>query len=317
MDPSAPPPLVVTGGAGFLGRLLIGQALDRHPGRSVTSIDLVEHPVVDSIVADIAASPQVLAPVLADGPVTLVHLASVVSAGAETDWTEACRVNINGLINLVEQCRASGHRHTVVFTSSVAVFGGEFTMSPTGDRTKQTPMSTYGMTKAVGELIIDDATRKGFIDGRTARLPTVIIRPGKPNLAASSFCSGLFREPLQGLECPLPVPSTTPLVVISPRTAVDGLLRLTELDGATLGPMRALALPGLAVTVDEMLDTLEAFGGAAARALVDERHDAGIAAIVTGWPGQWDDQRARALGLQADIDLGSIVRQFIDDHLAP
>lgn len=309
--------VVVTGGAGFLGRLLIDTARAAQPDLDVAVVDLVAHPdpSVTSIVGDLAADPALLAPLLAAGPVTLFHLASVVSAGAEADWSEAMRVNVAGLVSLIETSRASGHLHRLVFTSSVAVFGGAFTDGPTGDDTKQTPASTYGMTKAFGELLVNDATRKGFVDGRTARLPTVVIRPGKPNLAASSFCSGIFREPLQGVECRVPVAGDTVVIVISPRTAVDGLIRLSTIDGDALGDQRAVALPGLAVTVDDMLAALETAGGPDARALAVPSPDDGIAAIVGSWPSQWDDERARRMGFAGNSGLGEIIDEFVTDHL--
>lgn len=306
-----PESVVITGGAGFLGQLLVGQLLDTAPDTNIHCVDLRESPDgrAGSVVGDIANQPELLASLLADGPCTVFHLASVVSSGAEADWTTAMRVNVSGLIGLIEQCRASGHLHRVVFTSSVAVFGGDFTTEPTGDRTKQAPTSTYGTTKAVGELLIDDASRKGFIDGRTARLPTVIIRPGAPNLAASSFCSGLFREPLQGIRCNVPVTPDTGVVVISPQTAVANLAALSTVDGAELGALRAVALPGLTITVADMVEALRRADAEAVN-LLDFEFDPTIADIVAGWPSQWDDQRGRRLGLAADASLDGIVEAF-------
>lgn len=306
-----PESVVITGGAGFLGQLLVGQLLDTAPDTNIHCVDLRESPDgrAGSVVGDIANQPELLASLLAGGPCTVFHLASVVSSGAEADWTTAMRVNVSGLIGLIEQCRASGHLHRVVFTSSVAVFGGDFTTEPTGDRTKQAPTSTYGTTKAVGELLIDDASRKGFIDGRTARLPTVIIRPGAPNLAASSFCSGLFREPLQGIRCNVPVTPDTGVVVISPQTAVANLAALSTVDGAELGALRAVALPGLTITVADMVEALRRADAEAVN-LLDFEFDPTIADIVAGWPSQWDDQRGRRLGLAADASLDGIVEAF-------
>ncbi len=310
-------PVVVTGGAGFLGQLLVDRLRGLNPRRQITIVDRVSHPdtSIPSIVADLAEDPGAIEAVLAEGPATVFHLASVVSAAAEEDWSEAIRVNVAGLTAFVEACRRSGHRHRLVFTSSVAVFGGDFATFPTGDTTKQTPTSTYGMTKAFGELVVDDAHRKGFVDGRTARLPTVIVRPGAPNAAASGFLSGLFREPLQGLECRLPVSPETAAVVISPRMAVAGLHHLSELDGSRLGSMRAVGLPGITVTVADMLEVLERLGGSSARQLVTAHPDPAIAAIVGGWPARWDDRRARELGFEANTDLDEIVTEFINDHL--
>lgn len=306
-----PDSVVITGGAGFLGQLLTGQLLNAEPDTAIRCVDLIESPDrrADSVVGNIADQPELLTPLLADGPCTVFHLASVVSSGAEADWSTAMKVNIDGLIGLIEQCRASGHLHRVVFTSSVAVFGGEFTTKPTGDHTKQAPTSTYGTTKAMGELLIDDASRKGFIDGRTARLPTVIIRPGKPNLAASSFCSGLFREPLQGLRCNVPVTPETGVVVISPGTAVANLAALATTDAAQLGALRAVALPGLTITVEDMVEALRRAKPEAVD-LLDFEFDPAIADIVAGWPSQWEDQRGRELGLAADASLDAIVEAF-------
>jgi nucleoside-diphosphate-sugar epimerase len=303
---------VITGGAGFLGSLLVERLLSEQPDASIIVVDRVppSDDRVTHIVADLATEPELLGPHLAVGPVTLFHLASVVSSGAEADWSAATQLNIAGLIGVLEACRASGHLHRFIFTSSVAVFGGSFASKPSGDFTKQAPTSTYGMTKAVGELLIDDATRKGFIDGRTGRLPTVIVRPGKPNLAASSFCSGIFREPLQGLSCQIPVALETPLVVISPTTAIACLRQLAQVDGDSIGAMRAVALPGLTVTIADMVEALERAGGAEAVALLDHTPNPEIAAIVEGWPGEWDDARGRSLGLPSDEHLDEIVAEF-------
>lgn len=306
-----PDTVVITGGAGFLGQLLVGQLLATAPDTTIHCVDRLDgaDKRAASVVGDMAEDPSLLAPLLANGPCTVFHLASVVSSGAEADWSTAMKVNIDGLIGLIEQCRASSHQHRVVFASSVAVFGGDFTSEPTGDRTKQAPTSTYGTTKAMGELLIDDASRKGFIDGRTARLPTVIIRPGAPNLAASSFCSGIFREPLQGLRCTIPVTADTGVVVISPETAVANLASLATIDAKRLGSLRAVALPGLTITVADMVDALSRAKPEAAE-LLDFEFDPAIADIVASWPSQWEDQRGRDLGLAADTNLDAIIEAF-------
>jgi D-erythronate 2-dehydrogenase len=247
---------------------------------------------------------------LAEARATVFHLASVVSAGAEADWRAAVRVNVDGLARLLEACEDSGHRHRLVFASSIAVFGGAAARDRPGDAAKQTPTSTYGVTKAIGELLVADATRRGIVDGRVARLPTVVVRPGAPNLAASSFCSGMFREPLAGRRATVPVDPATAVVLIGTDTAVAGLARLGEIDAAALGDDVALGLPGLRVTVAGMAEALAEVGGPAAAALLDWEPDPAIEAIVAGWPGELDDSRARSLGLPGDEDLASIVRAY-------
>jgi nucleoside-diphosphate-sugar epimerase len=260
--------------------------------------------------------PAVLAHAL-EGVDQVVHLASVVSADAEADPERAWAVNVEGLRLLLQACgeRVPGCRF--VFASSVAVFSqaGAGSGGGAGDDTKHRPRSTYGVTKAIGELLVAEASRRGVIDGRTARLPTVIVRPGRPNLAASSFASGLFREPLAGVATVVPVPTDTGIVVIGHRTAVDGLARLLALAPGALGPDCAVGLPGLSVTVADMIRAL-----ARARERhdlelgpVEVRPDPAIRAIVTSWPATWDHRAALALGLVADGSLDEILDAYLAD----
>jgi nucleoside-diphosphate-sugar epimerase len=216
-------------------------------------------------------------------------------------------VNVGGLVAVLEAAREGGRRPRLVFASSVAVFGA----GTGGDDRKQAPVTTYGATKAIGELLVNDATRHGFVDGRTARLPTVIVRPGAPNRAASGFVSGMFREPLAGLPCPVPVDAATGVVVIGVDTAVAGLVALHDLPTDRLGPDRAVGLPGLCVTVAEMAETLRRAGGADAAELLRWEPDPAVAAIVASWPSRWDDAPARRLGLPADADLDAVVAAYV------
>lgn len=309
---------VITGGAGFLGRGLAAQL--RADGSAVVTVDRVPLPAGTAIgdvgwrhvVGDLADD-GVLDAALT-GATTVVHLASVVSADAEADPERAWSVNIDSLRAVLAACAERVPRIRFVFASSVAVFDDPGAGGVVGDETKQRPRSVYGVTKAIGELLVNDATRRGIVDGRTARLPTVIVRPGRPNLAASSFASGMFREPLAGVATVVPVPLDTGVVVIGHRSAIAGLTRLCELDGDLLGEDRAIGMPGLEVTVGAMVAALEAAGvrhGIALGAL-DVRPDPAISAIVGSWPTTWDDRRARALGFVADRSLDEI----IDAHLA-
>lgn len=313
--------VIVTGGGGFLGRRLIDvlQDVGTLAGADGTPEPIDEIVVVDLEPVEIAGCRTVVGDVstnasldhlFGDGPVSLFHLASMVSAASELDWDAAVRSNIGGLLGILGACGCAEVAPRVVFASSVAVFGGPLVAGTVGDTVKQTPRSTYGMTKAVGELLINDASRKGIVDGRVARLPTVVVRPGRPNAAASSFASSLFREPLQSLKAVVPVAGETRMVVTSPRCAVAGLVAMHQLDAEVLQGDRAVGLPGLTVSVSEMLSVLETVGGTGARALASLEYDPAVDAVVSSWPADWDDRRARELGLPGDHSLEAIVREF-------
>jgi nucleoside-diphosphate-sugar epimerase len=216
---------------------------------------------------------------------------------------------------VLEAVRAAGYVPRLVFASSIAVFGGKAMPKHVGDATKQVPQTTYGMTKAIGELLVNDYTRKGFIDGRSARLPTVIIRPGKPNKAASSFASGVFREPLNGVECVLPVGTDAVMPLAGYRTIVEGFVKLHEADGGKLGEDRAVSLPSLDVTVADMIAALKRVAGNRKLGEIRVEKDPVIEKIVAGWPVGTTFERALSLGLPKDPDLDSIVKAYIEDFL--
>ena len=304
--------VIVTGGGGFLGRLLI-EELQGEGFDEIVVIDIGDVEVAGcTVIQGDIAHEDILPELLADDSCTIFHLASVVSAGAEADWEHAIDQNIGGMLKLLEACRQSGHYHRVIFTSTLAVFGGAAAGGLVGDLVKQTPSGTYGTTKAVGELLINDATRKGHIDGRTARLPTVIVRPGAPNAAASGFASGMFREPLAGLPSIVPVGEETVMVVGSAQNTATCIRLLADLDGEKLGLDRAVGIPGLSATVAEMLAALETVGGEEARALISMEYDLATDQLVQSWPALLDDQRARDLGFPADADLESMIRSYVE-----
>jgi D-erythronate 2-dehydrogenase len=231
------------------------------------------------------------------------------------DFDSAIRVNLTGGLNVLEAARAQTGKPRVVVASSVAVFGGAAMPKCVGDTTKQTPQTTYGATKAMGELLINDYSRKDFLDGRSARLPTVIVRPGKPNLAASSFASGVIREPLNGETCILPVKLETAMPVLGYRTIVEGFVRLHEVSAEDLGDDRAINFPSLTVTVAEMIEGLRRVAGNRHLGEILVEPDPRIEAIVATWPGETDSSRALALGLPLDQGIDPIIRAYIEDFL--
>jgi nucleoside-diphosphate-sugar epimerase len=308
--------VLVTGGLGFIG-IALARALAAR-GTQLVLFDFVGDrdaapPGAEVVPGDVCDT-QLVRGLVSEADVVF-HLASVVSAGGERDFDRALRVNLDGGRNVLEACRATGRTPRLVFTSTLAVFGGSAMPETVSDATRPTPQTTYGATKAACELLVNDYSRKGFLDGRVARLPTVVIRPGAPNEAASSFASAVFREPLAGRDYALPVALETRIPVIGIRTVVDGLLRLAELPAEALGDDRVVNLPGVSVTVGEMLESLRRVAGERGVALgaVEVREDPQIAAIVRTWPRFAVADRALQLGLPQDVDLDEIVGAYLDD----
>ncbi|SDB80421.1 Nucleoside-diphosphate-sugar epimerase [Raineyella antarctica] len=316
--------IVVTGGAGFLGSRVIRLLLERKDQGTppiafdrIVSFDLVESPVDDphvtSVVGDIA-DPALIASVITPDTVAVYHLAAVLSGGSEDDFDLAMRVNVDGTRALLEAARTTGTRPRFLFTSSLAVFGGPMPARVPENLATQ-PESTYGAFKAIGELLVNEYSRKGFVDGRVLRLPTISVRPGRPNSAASSFASGILREPLNGVASSCPVPQDTRMWLSSPDTAVRNLVHALEVDGAELGQWRTLNLPGISVTVGQMLDSLERVGGTEARALVTDEPDQRVMDIVCSWPGDFDVERPLALGFARDESFDEVVAQYRDEFV--
>lgn len=316
--------VTILGGGGFLGRKLAARfcAEGRIGATAITGLTLfdlnqpapMEAPFPVRCLAGDVADAATLKAAIPAGTGVVVHLAAVVSAAAEADYDLGIRVNIAGTQAVIEACRALPSPPRVVFTSSVASFdGGQGAMVP--DDGRQMPTNSYGAQKAIGELLLADATRRGFLDAVSIRLPTVMVRPGRPNRAASSFVSAVVREPLLGLPAHYPVPEDFKVWVCSPRRAVDWLAHACAMDSATLGRDRGINPPGISASIAAMLDALEAVAGPEARALATRVPDAEVEAIVAGWPAAFAATRAPALGFVPSETLEALVRAFIADDL--
>ena len=301
--------VLVLGAAGMLGRKLAAR-LDG--SAELELVDVVGAPIV----ADIS-EPGVAEQLVASRPDTIFHLAAVLSGESEADFEKGYRVNLDGTRALLEAIRAAGdgYRPRVVFASTIAVFGAPFPEA-IGDEFLSTPLTSYGTAKAMSELLLADYTRRGFLDGVGIRLPTICVRPGAPNRAASSFFSSIIREPLNGEDAVLPVSDDVRHWFASPRAAVGFLVHAAGLDGAALGDRRSVTMPGVSETVAGQIESLRRVGGDAAVAHIRREPDETIARIVAGWPGRFDTRRADALGFRADADFDEIVRVHVEDELS-
>lgn len=315
--------VLVIGAAGMIGRKLVARlaAEGAIGGRRVERLSLVDVVppaapagiAAEAWAADLAA-PGEAARMLAGRPDLVFHLAAIVSGEAEADFDKGYRINLDGTRLLFEAIRAAGHAPRVVFTSSIAVFGAPFPEA-IGDEFHLTPLTSYGTQKAIGELLLADYSRRGFLDGIGLRLPTICIRPGAPNKAASGFFSSILREPLAGKEAVLPVPDTVMHWHASPRAAVGFLLHAAALDTAPLGARRSLTMPGLAATVAEQIEALRRVAGEKAVARIRRVPDETIMRIVAGWPRRFEARRAEALGFRAETSFEEIIRVHIEDEL--
>jgi nucleoside-diphosphate-sugar epimerase len=322
--------IVITGGAGFLGQRLARTLLQRgtlvglsgaeEPLDTIIALDTVTpEPAISTdprlrvVIGDITDR-ATLAQVIDNRTASVFHFAAVVSAAAEADFDLGMRINLHGTLAVLEACRALPHPPRLVFTSSIASFGGP--LPPVVDDTiPQTPQTSYGAQKAIGELLVHDYSRKGFVDGRAVRLPTIVVRPGAPNRAASSFASSIIREPLTGLDAVCPVSPETRLAILSPRQAIAAFIRAHDLPAAAFEHTRSLIVPGLSVQVSDMVAALQRAAGAQAVQRIRWQPDAGIQRIISSWPGAFTSQRALRLGFQADANMDAIVQAFIEDDL--
>ena len=314
--------VLITGGAGMLGRKLTRRLLERGRlrGESIDAIDLVDlvEAPVDAAVCSAHAvdlsDPGAAEALVALGPDVVFHLAAVVSAEAEADFDKGMRVNVGGTRALFDAIRLSPAAPRVVYASSIAVFGAPFP-DPIPDDFHPTPLTSYGTQKLIGEALLADYSRRGFFDGVGIRLPTVSVRPGAPNAAASSFFSGIICEPLSGREARLPVGRHVRHPHASPRAAVGFLVHAAELDTAPLGVRRNLTMPGVSVTVGEQIEALGRVAGPDAVELITEEPDPTVAEIVAGWPPRFDTARADGLGFVADDSYDDIIRAYMEDDL--
>lgn len=320
--------IMIIGAAGMVGRKLATRLAQTGTlgGTEVTQLTLVD--VIEpsspggtvsarTAVADLS-TPGESERLAALRPDVIFHLAAIVSGEAEADFDKGYRINLDGTRFLLEAVRKEGmanpYRPRVVFSSSIAVFGTPFPEA-IGDEFFSTPATSYGTQKAIGELLLSDYSRRGFLDGIGIRLPTICVRPGKPNKAASGFFSNILREPLVGQEAVLPVSEDVRHWFASPRAALGFLEHAATIDLSSLGQRCNLTMPGLSATVGEQIEALRRFAGDKAVRLIRRETDETIARIVAGWPSRFDAQRAAALGFRAETSFDDIVRAHVEDEL--
>ncbi len=328
--------IVITGGAGFIGKKLAAALLAsdgiafeggaNKPLERLTLFDVVEaeglpaDPRLRAIAGDITDSAQIDDLITPDVD-AVFHLAAIVSANAEADFDLGMAVNLDGTRHVLEACRKlgstprlEGSRPRLVFASSVAVYGGD--MPATGyDDLFLNPQTSYGAQKAASELLVNDYSRKGFVDGRALRLPTIVVRPGKPNKAASTFASSIIREPLAGEAALCPVSRDSVMYILSPRRVIEAFIHALTLPGEAFGPARMLTLPGISVSIGAVEAALAKVAGQAVADRISWEPDAHIQKIVSGWMPDFDAKRARELGFQPDENIEEIIRAHIEDEL--
>ncbi|MFK3972890.1 D-erythronate dehydrogenase [Pseudomonas sp. NPDC087358] len=321
--------ILVTGAAGFLGRRLIEALLQRgtltdRQGLSqnitrIVAFDVVplagiDDPRVQVVCGDIAEA-KVLESLVDARTDSIFHLAAVVSSQAEQDFELGMRINFSATHNLLERIRSLDTCPKWVMTSSVAVFGGKLPAQVEDDQV-WAPQSSYGTQKAMNDLLLADYSRRGFVDGRSLRMPTIVVRPGKPNLAASSFASGIIREPLNGQHSVCPVPLDTRLWLMSPAQAISNLIHGHELAAEQLTQGRVINMPGLSVTVQQMIDALRQTAGDQVASRIAVLPDPAIVRIVGSWPGSFAARYAKDLGFTADHDFADVIGQFMAQYPA-
>ncbi len=313
----------ITGGGGFLGYRLALRLLERKtlagahekpvPISAIKVFDAAFPAEVDRrlqcVKGDIADLDAV-ARALDRDTAAVFHLAAVVSAHAETEFDTGYRVNLDGTRNLLEACRKLAAPPRLVFASSLAVFGGPLP-AVVGDSVIPTPQTSYGTQKVIGEYLVNDYSRKGYIDGRSLRLPTIVVRPGKPNLASTSFASGMFREPLNGVICEVPVHDSIEMWILSPGKVIDAFVHAHDLPALAWGTHRALTLPGITFGVKQGVEALRRIAGDDVASKVVFNPVERIHTMVKSFPARFDTPRALAMGFQADTGIEAIIRDYI------
>jgi nucleoside-diphosphate-sugar epimerase len=322
--------VTITGASGFIGRklahrllaanTLVGSNGETSRVERLTMLDVIdpsaelaEDPRVTVVTGDITDR-ALLEKAIPTDTDSVFHLAAVVSAGAEEDFDLGIAVNLDATRTILDICRGHGTKPKLIFASSCAAFGGDMP-DVIADMTARTPQTSYGTQKAIGELLVNDYSRRGFVDGRALRFPTVVVRPGKPNKAASTFASSIIREPLQGDRAVCPVSPESRMFLASPRSIIENVVRAHNLVEKEWGPSREATLPGFCMTIRAMADALEAVAGKTVVDRIDWKPDAFIQKIVDGWPPEFDTQKALSLGFVRDSSMEEVIQAFIEDEL--